>query len=529
MLNKPVLLKNRIKNYFLLYFLVLSPLLFSQNGYRFAMESYGLAINNVNSVQILPKSKENLIILDKDLSNNKNNALLFEINNLENRGNNLFDNFSSFELMEQLEALNNRSPFNVVHNPTLERFIRVFLTNRRNVLSDLMGRSEYYFPMIEEHLDRYNLPLEIKYLAIVESALNAKATSSAGAKGLWQFMLTTGKQYDLEVNYYVDDRFDPIKSTKAACEYLSVLYKMFNDWDLALAAYNSGAGNVKKAIKRSGGKTNYWQIRQYLPEETRAYVPAFYATFYIFEFASEHKIKSTPPKLTYYEVDTVQIKNPIHFDVIRKNIAINDKLLRALNPQYKKDYIPSSTKENYFLTLPLNLVSEFVEKEKLIYSSNIQIKNYTTNAIKISKSNSYKVENGDNLSGIASKFNITVDILKKWNGLQTDFLIVGQRLVISDKKENKSLQNNKLTIHNNNASTNPFSPKVSPIFSSQTNSDQKSEMNNNYQIYIVKEGDTLFNISRKFSDVSIEQIRNWNKLTEVRYLKPGTKLKIFKS
>ena len=179
--------------------------------------------------------------------------------------------------------------------------------------------------------------------------------------------------------------------------------------------------------------------------------------------------------------------------------------------------------------MPINLVSEFVEKEKFIYTSNIQNKNYNTNSIKISKSNSYKVKNGDNLKGIASKFNISIDRLKRWNGLQTDFLIVGQRLVISDKKEPTSKQNDKLTIHNNSAITNPFSPKVSPLFPSQTNSKPPSETTNNYEIYIVKEGDTLFNISRKFSEVSIEQIRNWNKLSEVRYLKPGTKLKIFKS
>ncbi len=516
-----------MKKFFLLYFLVLSPMLFSQNGYRFAMENYSLAMANEMSIKILPKDHKNLIILDKDFSKEKKNPMLLELNSFDYTT----DNFSSFELMERLEALNNRSPFNVVHNPTLERFIRVFLNNRREVMSDLMGRSEYYFPMIEEHLDKYNLPLEIKYLAIVESALKARATSSAGAKGLWQFMLTTGKEYDLEVNYYVDDRFDPIKSTKAACEYLTVLYEMFNDWDLALAAYNSGAGNVKKAIKRSGGKTNYWQIRNYLPEETRAYVPAFYATFYIFEFATEHKIKSTVPKLTYFEVDTVLIKSPLHFDIIKKNIAISDELLRALNPQYKKDYIPSTIKKNYILTLPLNLVSEFVEKENLIYSSNGQYhkKIYNLNTIRITLSNSYKVENGDNLRKIAEKFNITKDKLKKWNGLQTDFLIVGQRLVITDKKENSVEQNNKLTIHNNNASTNPFSPKVSPNFPSQNKLNKSSKAKKKYEIYIVKEGDTLFNISRKFSEVTIDQIRNWNNLLEVRYLKPGTKLKIFKS
>ncbi len=514
-----------MKNYFLLYFLVLSPLLFSQNGYRFAMENYSIAMAAGNSNQIASDAYKNLIILDKDFTDDGNNQLMSGINELAYS----VDNFSSFELIEQLETLNKRSPFDVVHNPTLERFIRVFLINRREVLSDLMGRSEYFFPMIEQHLDQYNLPLEIKYLAIVESALKANAVSSAGAKGLWQFMLTTGRQYHLEVNSYVDDRFDPIKSTKAACEYLSALYKMFNDWDLALAAYNSGAGNVKKAIKRSGGKTNYWQIRQYLPVETRSYVPAFYATFYIFEFADVHKLKPTRPQLTYFEVDTIHIQKPIYFNDIQKYISISDELLRALNPQYKKDYIPYSEKKAYSLTLPVHLIPEFIEKEHLIYNYTDQnsIKEYNLNSIKITHFNSYKVQHGDNLNGIASKFNITIDLLKKWNGLQTDYLIVGQRLVITNKQEQTSLKNIKPTTHNNNAITNPFSPKVSPNFSSKLKYDASAIRD--YQIYIVKEGDTLFNISRRFPDVSIEELRNWNNLVEVRYLKPGKKLKIFKS
>ena len=516
-----------MKNFFLLYFLVLSPLLFSQNGYRFAMDNHNLAMVNVRSNQIFPDSNKKIVVLDKDYSTKKINPLMFGINGLDYT----IDDFTTFELMKQLESLNDRSAFNVVHNPTLERFIRVFLSNRRDVLSDLMGRSEYYFPMIEEYLDKYDLPLEIKYLAIVESALKARASSPAGAKGLWQFMLTTGKQYDLEINYYVDDRFDPIKSTIAACEYLSVLYEMFDDWDLALAAYNSGAGNVKKAMRRSGGKKNYWEIRRYLPEETRAYVPAFYATYYIFEFADMHQLKPTAPKLTFFEVDTVHITNPLHFEIIKKNISINDDLLRTLNPQYKKDYIPSSAKNNYFLTLPINLVSEFVDKENQIYNSNknnIKGKN-NSNSIKITTSNSYKVEDGDNLRNIAEKFNITIDLLKKWNGLQTDFLIVGQRLVITNKKENSLEVNKSPSIHNDNSITNPFSPKVSPNFSTKSTSDLQSVKNKKYHIYIVKEGDTLFNISRKFSGVTIDQIRNWNNLSEVRYLKPGTKLKIFKS
>ena len=185
-------------------------------------------------------------------------------------------------LKERLKKLNEKTPFNVEYNPVLEQVIKSFLKNRRSSLERLMSLSDYYFPMFEQEMSNQKIPLEIKYLAIIESALNPKARSRAGATGLWQFMYATGKSYGLEVNNYVDERSDPIRSTKAAAKYLNELYKIFGDWDLALAAYNSGPGNVTKAIRRSNGKTNYWNLRPYLPRETAGYVPAFLATLYIF-------------------------------------------------------------------------------------------------------------------------------------------------------------------------------------------------------------------------------------------------------
>ena len=198
-------------------------------------------------------------------------------------------------LKERLSVLNENTPFNLAYNPSLEKVINSYLQYRKKYYPALMAKAKYYFPMFEQYLDQYDIPLEMKYLSIVESALKPKARSRVGASGLWQFMYGTGKQFDLKVSSYVDERYDPVKATIAACKYLSQLFKVFGDWDLALAAYNSGPGNVRKAIKRSGGFTNYWNIRPYLPRETRGYVPAFIAVNYLMNFPSDHNIYPTEP------------------------------------------------------------------------------------------------------------------------------------------------------------------------------------------------------------------------------------------
>ena len=515
-----------MKSIIFFYFLVLSPLLFCQNGAHFVMYESNMTDNIEPKIRLSDFKKNNITILDRDFVTTGNEDLLTSSGEIKH----IKDDFSSFLLIKQLEELDDRSPLNIVHNPTLERFIRHFLKNRRSSLQDLMGRSTYYFPMIEEYLDKYDLPLEIKYLAIVESALKPKAISSSGAKGLWQFMLATGKQYNLTVDSYVDDRYDPIRSTEAACKYLGDLYDMFEDWDLALAAYNSGPGNVRKAIRRAGGKTNYWEIRRFLPIETRSYVPAFYATYYIFEYSKEHQLTPSENKLTYFEVDTIQMKRAVSLQKIQKNINISLELLRALNPQYKKDYIPHSKSQTNILTLPSGYVDRFIQNEDAIYMINGKdVKSVNSFSLEITEYNSHLVTKGENLNSIALLYNISLNQLKKWNGLETDYLIHGQRLVITDKKQEKLKIQNKDTPYNNNAITNPFSPKVSPNFSIKSARIKDVSSTKNYIIYEVKDGDTLFNISRKFQGITIEELRSWNDLSQINYLRPGTKLKIFKS
>ena len=249
-------------------------------------------------------------------------------------------------LKQRLQRLNERTPLNITYNPSLEQVINRFLKHRRPLMQKMLRLSQFYFPMFEESLAAYDIPLEIKYLAIVESALNPRAKSPVGATGLWQFMFSTGKMHGLDVNSYVDERSDPIKSTEAACKYLSTLYGIYNDWDLALAAYNSGPGNVNKAIRRSGGYKNYWNIRMFLPRETAGYVPAFIATMYIFEYAKQHDFSYEPVERPYFATDTVHIKNMVTFEQLSELLAIEENQLEQLNPAYKLNIIPKVKGKN---------------------------------------------------------------------------------------------------------------------------------------------------------------------------------------
>lgn len=280
----------------------------------------------------------------------------------------VYDELPTDTLKARLERLNARTPFNIEYNPILESVIKSYLKRNKHSMERLMALSTYYFPLFEQELDKYDIPLEIKYLAIVESALNPRAKSRVGATGLWQFMFTTGKMHGLDVSSYVDERMDPVRSTQAAAEYMASLYKVFGDWDLVLASYNSGPGNVSKAIRRSGGATDYWQLRRYLPRETAGYVPAFLATLYLFEYADEHKFQPGNPEVVYFETDTIQVKKLLTFDQITKVTGVEKEMLEFLNPSYKLDIIPFVEDEKYTLRLPRPATGTFVNNEAAIYN-----------------------------------------------------------------------------------------------------------------------------------------------------------------
>ncbi|MBM0659664.1 lytic transglycosylase domain-containing protein [Capnocytophaga genosp. AHN8471] len=345
-------------------------------------------------------------------------------------------------LKERLKKLNEKTPFNVEYNPVLEQVIKSFLKNRRSSLERLMSLSDYYFPMFEQEMSNQKIPLEIKYLAIIESALNPKARSRAGATGLWQFMYATGKSYGLEVNNYVDERSDPVRSTKAAAKYLNELYKIFGDWDLALAAYNSGPGNVTKAIRRSNGKTNYWNLRPYLPRETAGYVPAFLATLYIFEYAKEHGFKPQKRANHLFQTDTIRVKQAIPFKDIAEITGMDVQDIQFFNPSYQLDVVPYVEGRNYAVRLPISEIGKFVSNEQDIYNYLNEQKAQREQVLpevtkgeqyaggKSTKKTVYTVKKGDNLGKIASRHGVTINNIKRWNRMKSNKVRVGQRLSI---------------------------------------------------------------------------------------------------
>lgn len=330
------------------------------------------------------------------------------------------------------------SPIRMPYNNIVKRYIITYTTRRRTTMENILGRSQYYFPMIEEELDRAGLPIELRMLPVIESALSPTAISRAGATGLWQFMYTTGRVYGLEINSFIDQRRDPVLATKAACRFLKDLYAIYGDWTLALAAYNCGPGNVNKAIKRAGNSAaDFWDIYPYLPAETRGYVPSFIAATYAYTFHYHHDIVPAQSALPL-ATDTLMINRPMHFEQISSTIDIPVEVIRSLNPQYKIDIIPATGK-SYALTLPMGETTRFLEHEKAIIAKDTV---YLAQYLKPSATNpsqqafaldsfTYRVKSGDTLSGIAKRHNVTVSQLMKWNSLKNAHTLkIGQSLEI---------------------------------------------------------------------------------------------------
>lgn len=328
----------------------------------------------------------------------------------------------------------------VPYNEVVRKYILRYIKHSPRQLAALQRKSEYYFPIFENIIARHQLPYELCYLSIVESALNPQARSHMGAAGLWQFMPATGKRYGLEVNSLVDERMDPIRSTEAACKYLSDLYDIFSDWNLAIAAYNCGPGNVNKAIHRAGGKRDFWSIYPFLPRETRGYLPIFIAVVYAMNYAGMHGICPSEPLLTMAS-DTIVTTQRQHLKQIAANLNIPLSELRRLNPQYPRDIIPGN--KEYAICLPIEKVGEYIDNERTIlaYQADELINNrrdeiellqrtsvyggYSINGVTY-----YKIKAGDTLGGIAKKFHVSVKQLKAWNGLKSDAIRAGKTLKI---------------------------------------------------------------------------------------------------
>lgn len=414
---------------------------------------------------------------------------------------------------QRLQKLDKMSPFSLDYNDDVRKYIELYAVKRRGTAMRMLGLAELYFPLFEEILSKYNMPLELKYLAIVESALNPIAKSKAGAMGLWQFMYGTGKMYGLQINSYIDERCDPIKSTETAARYLKYLYKYYNnDWQLALAAYNAGPGNVNKAIRRAGGQKSYWELREYLPKETGGYVPAFIAVNYIMNYYQEHNIYPIKPKYFYYELDSIYVKQYLTFKQISDYLKISVEELRVLNPAYIKDAIPES-ENGYPLFLPKILIGDFIANESTIYQKLLQedhieipIVDTTTKAIIPSNTKEiyHTVLKGEWLSTIARKYNVTVQQIKDWNQLSSENLYVGQKLKIAQQGSDKQETSTKTTT---------------------TTTTTKS--NTETQYYTVKSGDTLWGISQKYN-TTVDNLRKWNNLYEGRTIQIGMKIIVAK-
>ncbi len=395
--------------------------------------------------------------------------------------------FSDSVYQRRMDALNARSPFDFVYNAHVQTFINLYARHRRELTERMMGLGELYFPLFEEQLDRHNIPLEMKYLAVVESALNPTARSRVGATGLWQFMFHTGRLYGLQVNSYVDDRADPIRSTIAACEHLNDLYDIYGDWSLVIAAYNAGPGNVNRAIRRAGGVKDFWLIRHFLPRETRNYVPAFIAVTYVMEHAEAHNLYAIPPAYSHLDVDTITVKQELSLRNISTLLDIPLDHLRYLNPAFRQNIIPYNPENHYVLRLPNEYAGIFLANEEAIY-------NYRTPeeirqeelAAQLAETTVHLVSRGEVLGTIARRYGTSVRSIQQLNNLRGTLIRPGQRLIVR-------------------APAPP--PNPSPAGAN---------------VHVVRSGETLGVIANRYN-ISVDNLKQWNSLSST-IIRPGQQL-----
>ena len=448
----------------------------------------------------------------------------------------------------RIAKLNAKTPFKLVYNQDVLSFINLYAVRKRQMTCCIMGLAEYYFPLFEEYLTKYKIPLELKYLAVVESALNPVARSFAAAGGLWQFIYSTGKMYNLQVTSYVDDRFDPVKETIAACEHFRDLYAIYKDWSLVLAAYNSGPGTVNNAIRRAKGEMDFWKIKKYLPYETQGYVPAFIAVVYVMSYPAEHNLYPIPPEFLSYEIDTVIVKQKLTFDQISEALNIPRKEIEYLNPCFMEGVIPAYKDEAYSLRLPKKFMGSFqandsaiyyyktkamIAEEKLLADKQKEIKKQdsllavqqaaykkrttyvTTNSG--TEAAVYDVKAGDGLGLIAAKFKCTIAQLQAWNKLSNYNIYPGEKLYVQDPSAVAPTKTDsskaKADVKQNNSTQ-----------SKTTGSTQTGTVK--YIYHTVQKGDTLWGIANQYKGVTIEEIKRLNNLTDNTLLYIGQKLKV---
>lgn len=470
--------------------------------------------------------------------------------------------------IQRLQSM--QSAVSLSYNNTVRGFIAMYTVRKPKQVAVMLGLANYYFPMFEEALAKYGLPMELKYLPIIESALNPGANSVASAVGLWQFMYSTGKMYKLEISTFVDERRDPLKATDAAARYLRDLYNIYKDWHLVIAAYNCGPGNVNKAIKRCGDAKDYWKIYYRLPKETRGYVPAFIAANYVMNFYQSHNILPKTPDFPII-TDTLMVNDYLHFNQVSEIIGIPVEQIRSLNPQYRRDIIPASKEKAYSLVLPQDEVSAYLENEAIIHDHrraeffpNNQIINPQSNFASHSPGDikgrdkvTYTVKSGDNLGLISAWFRVRSSDLKYWNGIRKNFLKVGQKLSVyvpegqgehyskinkksftekqkflNEKPTGSSNQNLASVVKKQPAEAKPAAEKTEVVTQQENKNSNVEKINEQtvekgeFVYYKVRKGDNFWSIAKKFPGVSNNDIMKLNNIKQANSLKVGQVLKI---
>jgi len=400
------------------------------------------------------------------------------------------------EMEDRMSCLSNKLNVPIEFNQRVKDFVDYFTIRDRDYTREILSKKDFYFSIFEPVLEKYDLPDALKYLAIVESGLRPNAVSRASAVGLWQFISSTGRIYGLKNNWYVDDRMDPYLATDAACRHLKDLYKMFGDWELALAAYNSGPGNVRKAIRRSGYKKKFWEIYRYLPRETRSYVPQYTAIIYTMNYAEFHNLY--PSSYEYgMEYDTIKVSQYFHLETFANEAGMCLDDVIKLNPQIKRGALPTGTK-NYALRVPVELKDHIVENRHALYDTASKVGMKELEYLARNEPGStygrqkqvYRVRSGDVLGTIARRYHVRVSDLKKWNNLRSNLIRVGQKL-------------NVWVLPNYNSSTKD----LYSISARRTNSPDLTGK----ELYTVQSGDTLWEISQR-TNLSISKLKELNNL-----------------